>query len=358
MKKNNLLLFLWVLLSWPVGAQYYNNAFGLNGAPLKTALHDIIKNHTVITYADLWTAFQQTDTKPDGTVWDIYTDVPGGNPVIVFQFVTDQCGNYSAEGDCYNREHTWPKEKFGGDNAYPMYADLHHIYPTDGWVNNKRAAYPYGMVSNVSYTSLSNASKLGTGNTYAAYNDKIFEPIDSFKGDLARTYFYMSTRYENEDAGWDNWTMANGAQLTADAITLLLNWHHQDPVSQKELDRNNAVATIQHNRNPFIDYPAFADCIWGSADCSASTLRESEMLCKLNLFPNPATHFISLRLQAATIQSWTVYNVYGQQQGHHVSATPYPNEVTVDIENYRAGNYMICLQTSAGFVKKIFSKAD
>lgn len=353
--KKNFLLFTCIILSITKGsAQYYNSAFGLNGVQLKTELHNIIKNHTTVTYADLWNAFQQTDKKLDGSVWDIYTDVPGGVPSVTFQFVTDQCGNYTAEGDCYNREHTWPKEKFGGDNAYPMYSDLHQIYPTDGWVNNKRAAYPYGIVTNVSYTSQSNGSKLGTGSTYPGYADKIFEPVDSFKGDLARTYFYMSTRYESEDAGWDNWAMANGAELTQDAITLLLAWHHNDPVSQKEIDRNNAAALIQNNRNPFIDYPMFADCIWGGGDCTGIGLTENYPDKNISVYPVPAQDYLMLKhTNPVTVYKAFIIDITGrevfQQELHdqleriYTATLPY-------------GNYLLLINTSHGIFKKAFSK--
>ncbi len=357
MRKNILLLVLLLSLTGRLFAQYYNTAFGLNGAPLKTALHDIIKNHTVLTYADLWSAFQQTDSKANNTVWDIYTDVSGGNPSVVFQFVSDQCGNYSMEGDCYNREHTWPKEKFGGDDTYPMYSDLHQVYPTDGWVNNKRAAYPYGVVNNASYTSQSNGSKLGTGTTYLGYSDKIFEPVDSFKGDLARTYFYMSTRYENEDIGWDTWPMANGAQLSADAIAVLMNWHHNDPVSQKEIDRNEAIAIIQHNRNPFIDYPVFADCIWGSADCAGLGMDTWLAEAQIKLYPNPAENVLMIDCRGRyTIITCSIYDLKGQEV-LHITPQASSGEITeLDIAKLPAGAFAICLQTSTGFIKKIFLK--
>ncbi len=355
MKKNFLLLVIFIFFcNSKSSAQYYNSAFGLNGTQLKTELHNIIKNHTIVTYADLWNEFQQTDKKADGSVWDIYTDIPGGIPSVTFQFVTDQCGNYTAEGDCYNREHTWPKEKFGGDNAYPMYSDLHQIYPTDGWVNNKRAAYPYGIVANVNYTSQSNGSKLGSGNTYPGYADKIFEPVDSFKGDLARTYFYMSTRYESEDAGWDNWTMANGAELSQDAITLLLTWHHNDPVSQKEIDRNNAVALIQNNRNPFIDYPMFADCIWGAADCTGIGLTENYLDKHISIYPVPTQDNLMVQYtNPVVIYKVLIIDMTGREV---VQQKFHDQPVHIHTAALPGGNYLLLMNTSHGNYKKIFSK--
>jgi endonuclease I len=177
-----------------------------------------------------------------------------------FTFVSDQCGNYSSECECYNREHSFPQSWFG--NASPMVSDLFQVYPTDGKVNGYRGNYPYGKVTNPGVTT-GNGSKLGPC-SYPGYSGTVFEPIDDYKGDFARTYFYMATRYENLIAGW----YANSAE--ADAVlqnnsypvyetwflNLLGDWHTSDPVSQKEIDRNNAVYSFQQNRNSFIYNPA------------------------------------------------------------------------------------------------------
>ncbi len=244
---------------------YYDSAEGLEGEALRSALHNIIDNHQVQSYSSLHTYFVSTDAKPDGTVWDMYSDIPGGTPPYVYHFVSsDQCGNYNSEGDCYNREHSWPKSWF--NNASPMKSDLFHVYPTDGYVNGQRGNYPYGEVNSPSWTSM-NGSKRGS-NSYPGYSGVVFEPIDEYKGDLARTYFYMSVRYYTEDSSWDSNGMVDGADLLPWAASMLLEWHHSDPVSEKETDRNNAVYTIQNNRNPFIDHPEWADCIWGN-NCGA-----------------------------------------------------------------------------------------
>ncbi len=240
---------------------YYNPASGLNGTALQQALHDIIDGHQEQSYAALWTHFQTTDVKANGKVWDMYSDIPDGIPPYEYTFVVDQCGNYSGEGSCYNREHSWPKSWF--NNGYPMYTDLFHLVPTDGAVNGARGNYPYGEVSNPSWTSL-NGSKRGPC-SYPGYTGTVFEPIAAYKGDFARNYFYMSTRYYNEDGSWDSNDMVDGSQLLDWALNMLLEWHTADPVSQKELDRNNAIYAIQNNRNPFIDHPEYAAIIWAGA---------------------------------------------------------------------------------------------
>ena len=163
----------------PVG--YYNTAQGLTGNPLKIALHNIIDNHTQISYTALWNAYQKTDRKANGKVWDMYSDVPSGTPPYQFTFVTDQCGNYAVEGDCYNREHSWPQSWFNSVTG-PV-SDLFHVYPTDGKVNGERSNYPYGNVGVASITT-SNGGKLGTCSNLG-YNLTVFEPINEYKGDLA-----------------------------------------------------------------------------------------------------------------------------------------------------------------------------
>lgn len=261
-------LFIRVQGQIPPG--YYDSADGLQGFPLKTELYNIIKGHTARSYNNLWTDFQSTDKKANGKVWDMYSDNPNGTPPYEYTFITDQCGNYGSENDCYNREHSMPKSWF--NDGTPMYTDLFHLYPTDGYVNGKRSNYPFGQVGNASWTSM-NGSKLGTS-SYPGYSGTVFEPIDAYKGDFARTYFYMATRYENVVANWSS-PMFAGNNTTVYAtwvVNLLLEWHEADPVSQKEINRNNAVYQIQHNRNPYIDFPEWAYSIWGGNAISVTSI--------------------------------------------------------------------------------------
>ncbi len=257
--------FLSVWATVPQG--YYDSAIGKKGADLKNALYQKIRGHSSRSYNSLWSDFQSTDAR-NGKVWDMYSDIPNGTPQYTYNFGTNQCGNYAREGDCYNREHSFPKSWF--NDASPMYSDLFHLYPTDGYVNNKRGNLPFGEVGIYTYIS-SNGSKVGK-NTTSGYSSTVFEPIDEYKGDFARTYFYMATRYENLIANWANNSTEAGAVLAGNSypayktwvVELLLKWHRQDPVSEKETNRNDAVYALQNNRNPFIDYPVLAEHIWGN----------------------------------------------------------------------------------------------
>ncbi|MBI9069846.1 MAG: endonuclease [Salinivirgaceae bacterium] len=242
---------------------YYNNAEGQSGYTLKTALHTIIKTgHTDRGYGALYNAYEVGDTDPeDGKVWDMYSENPDGTDPYNYTHFSNQCGNYSSEGDCYNREHLFPQGIFG--SASPMKADYHHVVPSDGKVNGNRGNYAFGETNNPSWTSL-NGSKVGSC-SYPGYSGTIFEPIDEFKGDIARCMLYFATRYEDKVAGWSH-TMLNGTsnQVYADwFIEMLVQWHLNDPISNKDIMRNEAGYDHQGNRNPFIDHPEYVSLIWG-----------------------------------------------------------------------------------------------
>ncbi|WP_301003871.1 endonuclease [Arsukibacterium sp.] len=253
---------------------YYAAAAGLTGYSLKTALHNIIKDHSVQGYSAIWTFYNVYELdnyyENDGSILDIYSEKPSASDSYVYAASSDQCGSYNSEADCYNREHSFPRSWFGGA-VEPMNSDIHHIFATDGFVNAKRSSYPYGDVGSASFTS-SNGTRLGTAATGSGYSGVVFEPIDEFKGDVARAYFYMATRYQNQIAGWQSNSSQADAALNGNSsqvfeswlLQILKQWHQLDPVSQKERDRNDAAYQYQGNRNPFIDHPQFVTEIWGN----------------------------------------------------------------------------------------------
>ncbi|MEJ8769033.1 HNH endonuclease signature motif containing protein [Prevotella sp. HCN-7019] len=236
---------------------YYQQADGKKGSALKTALWSVIKSHTVRSYDNLWDDFRTTDRRSDGKVWDMYSSTTN------YTFGADQAGSYGKEGDVYNREHSFPKSWF--NDASPMYTDLFHLVPTDGYVNGRRSNYPFGETNGEKYKSNGGFSKLGKC-TVSGYSDIVFEPNDEYKGDFARIYFYMATCYEDKISGWNSDMLAhNKYPAYADwVVDMLLRWAKEDPVSQKEIDRNNAVYGIQHNRNPYVDYPGLEQYVWGT----------------------------------------------------------------------------------------------
>ncbi|WP_207497072.1 endonuclease [Aridibaculum aurantiacum] len=269
-----------------VPAGYYQSTSGLSCSGLKTTLKSIITNgHNPRTYGDLWTQFQVSDVKPRevGTgsamvIWDVYSDRPGpSNDPYNFTPGTgtggqqDQGSGGTSEGQLYNREHSVPLSWFSGSTSTPGPAtDYHHIFPTDKYVNGLRANYPYGKVATATHTT-QNGSKLGSS-AVAGITGPVFEPIDSFKGDLARAFLYFVTRYEDNMANYAANSEAAQAfepntypSVDIPYLRLMIQWHQLDPVSQKEIDRNNAAYTYQGNRNPFVDSPQFVTRVWNSS---------------------------------------------------------------------------------------------
>lgn len=249
-----------------IPAGYYNSATG-TGYTLKTQLFNKIKGHTNNTYAGLWITYSTSDRdsfyENDNSILDIYSENPTGNDPYVYQYSADQCGVYVIESSCYNREHIIPQSVFG--SASPMYEDAHFVIPADGYVNGMRSNHPHGNVATATWTS-QNGSKRGTS-AVTGYTGTVFEPLDEFKGDIARMYFYFVTRYENLVASYASYPMFNGTSNQVFAtpfLNMLITWHNQDPVSAREIARNNAIYLRQNNRNPFIDHPEYVGLIWGA----------------------------------------------------------------------------------------------
>lgn len=240
-------------------AGYYSSCENKGGSSLLSELCNTIGPHTTISYDGLLDLYKTSDVYPDGKIWDMYS-TKHWNPGTT-------CGSYKLVGDCYNREHSMPKSWF--DDARPMYSDAFHLYPTDGKVNGQRSNFPYGecadgtrLPSNGGVQAL---GRLGSS-TFSGYSGKVFEPDDEYKGDFARSYFYMAAAYNDRIATWSSPMLAGNAYpaFTDWSVQLLLKWHRQDPVSEKELQRQEAVYARQKNRNPFIDHPEMAEYIWGN----------------------------------------------------------------------------------------------
>ncbi len=267
----SLVLLTNVTMYAAIPSGYYSAADNKKSTALLSALHGCIDGHTTLSYSSLENYYDDTDLTADGYIWDMYS-------TCKFT-INDDGGSQSRICDVWNKEHSVPQSWFG--EASPMKSDLFHVYPTDARVNNFRSNYPYGETSNRSYIDGDSKALgyLGTSN-FSGYSGKVFEPVDQYKGDFARTYFYMVARYldknfNKSENGKVVFTYSNSTTgLTTYAINLFLKWHRQDPVSQKEIDRNNAVYKHQKNRNPFIDYPYLAEYIWGEKKNETMVLDE------------------------------------------------------------------------------------
>lgn len=298
---------------------YYDSATG-TGYVLKTQLYNIVKNNTnssssSASYTGLWTlytqnAFRDNYYENDGSLLDIYSEKPLGIDSYSYTTTTQQCGNYSGESSCYNREHTIPQSVWNSN--YPMYSDAHFVLPSDGYVNGKRSNYPYGKVNIATWTS-TNGSKLGnnTNSGYSTgYTGTVFEPIDEFKGDIARCLLYFATRYEDQVTSWP-YDMFDGTStqvFTNTFLNILLTWNILDPVSPYEIEKNNEVYTFQGNRNPFIDNNTYITSIWGSP-LQTETFNK---FANISIYPNPSNnHKINIQTDIV-LDEIDLININGQ----------------------------------------------
>ncbi|MEO7978532.1 endonuclease [Flavobacterium sp.] len=320
MKKIYILLFTIyaAFCSAQAPANYYSTATA-TGYTLKTQLYNIIKGHTDNGYAGLYVTYATSDIdnfyENDGSVLDMYSENPTATDPYNYSIATTQrCGNYTNEGDCYNREHIIPQSVF--DEKAPMVSDAHFITPTDGKVNGIRSNYPHSVVVTPTSTS-QNGSKLGQSTT-AGYNGPVFEPIDEFKGDIARMYFYFATRYENTVAGY-SYEMFNGTSnkvFTPAFLSQLIAWHNQDPVSPREIARNNAIYARQNNRNPYIDHPEYVASVW-TTDADDTTAPTAPLdLAISSTTSNTSTLTWSAATDNVAVTSYAVYvnNTFKQNE--------------------------------------------
>ncbi|MFY0482925.1 endonuclease [Flavobacterium sp. PLA-1-15] len=375
MKKNySLFLLLFTMIGFAQApANYYNNATG-TGYALKTQLKTIITNgHNDQGYNSLWnlythTSFRDNYYENDGSLLDLYSENPTSTDPYNYTSTSDQCGQYSGEGDCYNREHLVPQSYFDEYQINPMKNDPFHVFPSDGKVNGDRNNLGFGIVGNANYTS-QNGSKRGpmASTPYSNFTGVVFEPIDEFKGDVARAYFYFATRYENLMGNFYNAANSNTCQaknmfdgsnnkvFSDDFILILIKWHKQDPVSASEIAKNNRIYTYQGNRNPYIDNPDYVCNIWSTQCATVEALLETtefDYFASVKVFPNPTTTN-RINIQSETVlDEIQLINVSGQiiQQVNK----PAFNNNTFTLDNLSQGFYFLKLSSgNQSITKKI-----
>jgi endonuclease I len=341
-------LFTFIILSITLSAfaqpkaGYYNAAVGKTEAALKTQLYSIISTGTTnVGYDGLYNVYPTSDKTATGKVWDMYS-------TCTWTHGNKKCGNYSIVCDCYNREHSIPQSWFNEQS--PMVSDAHHIYPTDGKVNGQRSNYPYGECSGGSSLGGGALGRLGNS-TFAGYSGTVFEPIDEYKGDFARTYFYFATRYQNimtSFVGGPSFDHTTYPSMAAWSINLYLKWSRQDPVSEKEITRNNAIDAFQHNRNPFIDHPELAEFIWGTRKGQAWTLTSgiSETKIEFSISPNPVQNELTIKSDETEL-SYTIFNLNGQALKENQLTLNH----TISVDDLQNGMYL--LQLKSGTRKSI-----
>lgn len=290
------------MMAEAIPANYYNNIQGKQDSVLKSTLSLLVRGGDRYEYGlnqyhsssnppewekgDLkaygtWQALPLTDMHPDGIVWDMYSNCVRYYP------------NKRGDSGCsLNIEHCLPKSWWGG-TVNEAYKDLYNLNPSDQRANGQKSNYAPGHVTKGD--KFNNGSFLMDSKSKSQYGYICWEPEAQYRGDFARTYFYMATAYE-----YLEWTaypdyISNASYLMfSDTIQkVLLDWHRADPVSDKEICRADQISTIQHNRNPFIDYPDLVEYIWGNrkgqtVDLSSLTCTAGTGICPEPITPEPS----------------------------------------------------------------------
>lgn len=326
-------LFLSAVVSAQIPSGYYDGTTGLSGYALKSKLHDIISSKNINWhYGDLTNYYNQTDldvyydhTASNTTILlDIYSEIPTGPDA--YEYTTANItGSSGAEGLGWNREHMMPQSTFYSN--YPMYSDLFYVIPADARINQLRSNYPYGMVGSTIFYTFTNSSRIGNcAIPGVAYTGRVYEPINEFKGDVARSLLYFAVRYEGKLGTFNFNNSTNPASDTNPLdgteersfdpayVAMLLQWHQQDPVSQREIDRNNKVYNIQKNRNPFIDNPSWVNLIWGQTPDTVAPQAVSNVSVTQN-----SAYFTTLSWSPSTSSDVIGYNIY--QNGTLIGST-------------------------------------
>ena len=298
---------------------YYDNAQGLTGDQLKSALHNIIDNHTEYSYNDLRDfILKNTDEDPNNS----------NNVILLYTGRSQAKNTFGGGANDWNREHVWAKSHGGFGNNPPAGTDAHHIRPTDASVNSTRGNLDF----DIGGSPIAEAP--------GCYRDSdSFEPRDAVKGDVARMIFYMATRYEGGGGEPDLEVVDqvnNSPNPRHGKLSQLILWNAQDPPDDFEMNRNDVIYyDYQHNRNPFIDHPEYVNSIWGDP----SSIND-EVAIDVSVYPNPATSTLTVQTYKNTDLSYELYSIYGNK----VTTGNITTEVSnIDISVLSNGIYILSL---------------
>ena len=292
MRANYFLIFLAVCIYTNVSSQipteYYSSAENKSDQSLRSALHNIIDDHTAYSYTssstDTWDILKEADADPNNA----------NNVLLVYTRESINGAQEYSGGAGWNREHVWAKSRGDFGTATGAGTDVHNLRASNVNVNSTRSNYNFDDCT-------SSSCEYTFGNYYSS-SALVFEPRDEDKGDVARIIFYMDIRYEGDNGELDL-EMTENLLSTSSKIprhgvrSTLLEWHAQDPVDDFERNRNNVIYDYQGNRNPFIDHPELVEYLWGdkqnqqwNSSLSISLDLEDEIF-----IPNPVkTEYLNL----------------------------------------------------------------
>lgn len=299
--------FLLNLMAQPAG--YYNGTEGKKGDELKSALHNIIDQHVDFSYSDCKYIMNYADSDPANE-----------NNIILFYTKRSQANtSWGSGGDYVNREHVWAKSHGNFVDIRPMDGDAFNLHPADASVNITRSNYDFDECSDF-------GTLIAEADAYYSSSQYKFEPKDAAKGEVARTIFYMSVRYEGTDGELDLEVVdaVNTSALAQHGkLSTLLQWNRDFPPTDLERRRNERIFEAQSNRNPFIDNPGYADLIWGTTEASAISIGLVSLSPDFPVSNSTASISCDISSTAAAISGATLY--FGDSYGSEANTVSMSN---------------------------------
>lgn len=315
-----------------------------------SSLTGLISQRQMITYYNYRQTFMQEFDLKDTTAGRTYAECQYSGYRVAFQ------GNFDWTTHDFSREHVYahswmPGNPFNANNNEQRpYNDQHNLLPTKYLqVNSTRSNFPFGNVVTPNQTFMD--AKRGVN----AADETVFEPQDRVKGDVARAIFYQAVAYNNynNSGSWGLPTEISFLVPYGQDIDVLLDWHFNDLPDSYEIARHEYVASVQNNRNPFIDHPEWACLInfrsMTAQECNMSTTELA--LSNIQVYPNPAKESVTIFGADNSLSGFEVIDMQGRTIMNESTTN---NMVSFDVTNFTMGTYLVKVYTDKGTaVKKL-----